>query len=948
MEDKMASSSLSGAAEAVAKRDFREAWKLARSAAEDIQREDTLPETTHAAFARLVTKLTESLASTAAASAECKSGSPFARGQANGIPDGETALFFVGLPTELCQIGQKTLLVRHLSTLPVKERVSLAPAAGRAFARTFETGRSEEEGMDLEKLRLQLLSFLRGCLRELKGADSFSFVDSSALETAWMPDYTAMDRPGDAAYQALIQERINSSFEFATSYVAMAIEAGPSRQDALSLRAEVLHRLLAVLALSRHRRATDQNEEFDEDLDASLLVLLGRLLTDVRAVDTLMEEDRSVVEVLLGFAGAKSPKVTQALSAALARLMTISGTDEDESKSAKVLGQVVTVADKWIGGSEEEHLRGLRALTLVLLASAKYSKAVLLRPGLLPSLVDYAEAHREVTASKGRKEQTADLQRATAALIAAGCVDEEVRKVVATTSALDLLLSIAGSDSEGSPGMAAARTQALAALIKLMFVSADGPEAVDARARISSTLSIAEMVKFLSSRVTQEVGAATRKDAPRSEIDIALSNVQDAIESLVFITLQPLCKEILCRNTELLNVLIGLAKGTAAPKASPSELLVIHFGILGVLHNLSVYKPKVSEEEAHIRKIQAFAKKLDTEINPRFEDNESVDKRCQVLVSLGALDAVAAIVAQRSRSSEGLPLSTAGLVVQTVLNLTTDQQTAVRTRGLAVQRGFVPVLFRISVAEAFPMATRIAAAQCLARIAISIDPEVAFKGGQMLDVIRPIVTCLMSSRESTGLHTFEALLALTNFASVEGELGADVMNRIVAQGAMKEAEAQLLSDTVLLQRASTELFCNMVYQPEVFRSFLGAPDADRKPQSHLPSNRLKTMVALCSVDDFATRRAASGTLAILSGMSEEVCRSLCEIERAISHVCDLVRESQQPEIQHRGAEILKNLILAGGKCRESVERSGGVGLLKTLVKRGDAIGEAARTALAAQ
>ena len=56
------------------------------------------------------------------------------------------------------------------------------------------------------------------------------------------------------------------------------------------------------------------------------------------------------------------------------------------------------------------------------------------------------------------------------------------------------------------------------------------------------------------------------------------------------------------------------------------------------------------------------------------------------------------------------------------------------------------------------------ASQALAKLSISINPEVAFSGQRVLEVVRPLLKLLHPER--TALQNFEALMALTNITSV--------------------------------------------------------------------------------------------------------------------------------------------------------------------------------------
>lgn len=61
-------------------------------------------------------------------------------------------------------------------------------------------------------------------------------------------------------------------------------------------------------------------------------------------------------------------------------------------------------------------------------------------------------------------------------------------------------------------------------------------------------------------------------------------------------------------------------------------------------------------------------------------------------------------------------------------------------------------------------ACRTHAAQALAKIGASINPEIAFPGQRMYEIVKPMVALL--HYEKSGLQNYEALLTLTNLASL--------------------------------------------------------------------------------------------------------------------------------------------------------------------------------------
>ena len=151
-------------------------------------------------------------------------------------------------------------------------------------------------------------------------------------------------------------------------------------------------------------------------------------------------------------------------------------------------------------------------------------------------------------------------------------------------------------------------------------------------------------------------------------------------------------------------------------------------------------------------------------------------------------------------------------------------------------------------------------------------------------------------------------------------------------------------------------------------------------------NKIHLMLALCDTDDFMTRRAASGALAVLS-TSPDVCKMILAEGRGLEILTSLItlgvpndkkddpaevearaiedvmsdQESataavvdhataigRMDELRHRGAECVKNLITIGGKeMSEKIAAQGGIMQLANLIKtsESDAVRHCAMEAL---
>lgn len=79
----------------------------------------------------------------------------------------------------------------------------------------------------------------------------------------------------------------------------------------------------------------------------------------------------------------------------------------------------------------------------------------------------------------------------------------------------------------------------------------------------------------------------------------------------------------------------------------------------------------------------------------------------------------------------------------------------------------------------------------------------------MLELVRPLLKLLKI--EHTALENFEALMGLTNLAS----MGESIRKRILKEDGFSSIEQYMFEEHPMLQRAATECMCNLVVQDEV-------------------------------------------------------------------------------------------------------------------------------------
>ncbi|KAI4114710.1 MAG: hypothetical protein LQ345_004551 [Seirophora villosa] len=395
-------------------------------------------------------------------------------------------------------------------------------------------------------------------------------------------------------------------------------------------------------------------------------------------------------------------------------------------------------------------------------------------------------------------------------------------------------------------------------------------------------------------------------------------NEQSSIEGLAYASIQPAVKEA------LVNDRLFLARLQERLKASQTKPTIV-FGALTVIDHLTRYLPTLSGEQKKMNQLKAYANaSKGTDKADPLEEDAAVSNRCNAVVEAGAVSAFVAIASNLS------PASTA-IVVNILLSLSRTPS----LRGTIAQQGGARFLLLKYTAVAGTTDTdkqaRHTAAHALARILISVEPTLVFPSSgspPLTSAIRPIISLLADSQSDISdgprnlLPTFEALLALTNLASTpSGEA-----TEIIIRQALPTVEDLLLSNNTLVQRAATELVCNLVASSSGIEVFAHeSPAADR---------RLHILLALADVEDAATRKAAGGALATLTGF-EGALKGILKRERGVEILLGLCAD-EDDEIVHRGLYCVGNLLgmegSVGEEARKRVQDGDGARVLRDIAE----------------
>lgn len=383
-----------------------------------------------------------------------------------------------------------------------------------------------------------------------------------------------------------------------------------------------------------------------------------------------------------------------------------------------------------------------------------------------------------------------------------------------------------------------------------------------------------------------------------------LNQKVDAVEGLAFATLSFEVKEKVANNEKLMKELCGeLAKQNHIP---------LQYGIATVLANLTNYPRRLSEEEAQIQKLKEFAKEVPKRVVNAKDTDAATEVRGLEIVARGGITCLVTICK-----------TARGNIREAVSNVFCNLATNQKNRGHLVAQGAVKSLLTLtSKSHNTPNGT-IAAAHALAKIAISTDPNIAFKGERALELVRPLIELLKDTHE---LRQFESLLALTNLASMENSAVRSkivhINNESGKTSGLREIEFLQFSENKMVRRAATEAICNLLFEPSVYAKYSeDAPD----------SSRIRIFVALADVEDFETRRAASGVLALLSS-HPKVCQFILDEKHGLEVLMNLLKDSDE-ELQHRAAECISNMAEVSQEMVTVIEKAGFVEVLKAIGRK---------------
>ncbi|XP_049984702.1 protein unc-45 homolog B isoform X1 [Alexandromys fortis] len=302
----------------------------------------------------------------------------------------------------------------------------------------------------------------------------------------------------------------------------------------------------------------------------------------------------------------------------------------------------------------------------------------------------------------------------------------------------------------------------------------------------------------------------------------------------------------------------------------------------------------VKEVVPELVQLAKFSKQHVPEEHPK-DKKDFVDMRVKRLLKAGVISALACMV---KADSAILTDQTKELLARVFLALCDNP----KDRGTIVAQGGGKALIPLAL-EGTDVG-KVKAAHGLAKIAAVSNPDIAFPGERVYEVVRPLVSLLDTQRD--GLQNYEALLGLTNLSGRSDKL----RQKIFKEKALPDIENYMFENHDQLRQAATECMCNMVINKEVQERFL----ADG-------NDRLKLVVLLCGEEDDKLQNAAAGALAMLTAAHKKLCLKMTQVTTQWLEILQRLCLHDQLSVQHRGLVIAYNLLSADAELAKKLVES---------------------------
>uniref|UniRef100_A0A8C5M398 Unc-45 myosin chaperone A n=1 Tax=Leptobrachium leishanense TaxID=445787 RepID=A0A8C5M398_9ANUR len=202
------------------------------------------------------------------------------------------------------------------------------------------------------------------------------------------------------------------------------------------------------------------------------------------------------------------------------------------------------------------------------------------------------------------------------------------------------------------------------------------------------------------------------------------------------------------------------------------------------------------------------------------------------------------------------------------------------------------------------------------------------------------LTCMVKNETPALTESSRELISRVFLALVEK---AEDRGNVVAQGGGKALIPLALEGTDIGKTKASQALAKITITSNPEIAFPG----ERVQNLFMAegSDRLKLIVLYSGEDDEQLRRAASGTLALLTSLQPDICRRVPQVTGHWLEILQALLLSENLELQHRGAVVVLNMMEADKEVAEKLMESEMFEILTVLAnKEGEKSKAAARAA----
>jgi len=348
---------------------------------------------------------------------------------------------------------------------------------------------------------------------------------------------------------------------------------------------------------------------------------------------------------------------------------------------------------------------------------------------------------------------------------------------------------------------------------------------------------------------------------------------QYAIEALAYLSFDGDVKEELVADKQALEALF---ETMTFDINSP-----VVYSILNIFVNLTNSYDK-QEQSPELIELAKFAQQHVPEEHPK-DKPEALRQRLEKLALTDLVSKLVHLANIESRAAKEL--------IGRIMNSLCEVE---HVRGRLIQQGAVSLLMTLAHTESKqPEKSCILASHALARLGITINPELVYPNQRLIAVIKPLKRLLKP--ECTALQNFESLLALTNIAQASETARTHILN----DNGFSLIEALMFEEHEMIRRAAVQCVVNLIRHPQMISLYEGEND------------RVKYLVILCQTEDLETVKAASGALAMLCQVSEKACARIFEAKQW-QEILIMLLSNENMDLVHRAAVIIHRIV----SCKE--------------------------------